>query len=403
MQGPEDGRLDVAVIGAGAAGLGVAAELRRRGIDPVLLERGEEVGASWRPRYDGLRLNSSRGVSGVRGVRMPAAAGRFPSREAYADYLAACAGRLGVDVRLGVEVFRIDDLDGDGYALETSVGELRARCVLVAAGYDRVAEVPDWPGRESFGGELLHACEYRDPEPFAGRDVLVVGTGNSGTEIAAQLASGGAGRVWVAMRTPVNVLPRQFLGVPMSAAGLAARRLPDAVVDAGCRLVQRLTWGDLSRHGMPRAPMGVGTELRRKGLGPVVDGGFVAALKARRVSLVGALERFDGEEVVLDDGARLRPHAVIAATGYRHGLEELVGHLGVLSSSGRPEQVDGCAHPAAPGLHFNGYWQPLPGQLPGMRITSRRIAREVARELRRPEGAPRRAPRACRRPEAVAS
>jgi hypothetical protein len=175
---------------------------------------------------------------------------------------------------------------------------------------------------------------------------------------------------------------------------------PAWLADMGGRLIQRLAWGDLSRHGMPRAPMGVGTELRRKGLGPVIDGGFVDELRAGRVSLVAAVARFDGPDVVLADDRRVRPDVAIAATGYRHGLEDLVGHLGVLLPSGRPTRVDGTADPAAPGLHFNGYWQPLPGQLQGMRTTSRRIARAVARHLR-PAPAPRRR-RVCAR-EAVTS
>jgi cation diffusion facilitator CzcD-associated flavoprotein CzcO len=214
--------------------------------------------------------------------------------------------------------------------------------------------------------------------------VLVVGSGNSGTEIAAQLAApGGARRVRIAIRTPGNVFPRRVLGVPTSVIGAASLRQPARVADLGGRLIQRIAWGDLTRHGWPRPPMGVGTELRRKGLGPVVDGGFVDALRAGRVSPVAAVERFEGADVVLADGARTRPDAVISATGYAHGLEPLVGHLGVLDASGRPARLDGGALAAAPGLRFTGYWLPLGGQLYGMRITARRIGREVARARRR--------------------
>jgi putative flavoprotein involved in K+ transport len=368
---------DAVVVGGGPAGLGAAAEVSRRGLRAVVLERAAP-GASWRARYDGLRLNSGRIASGVRGVPIPRSAGRFPTRDVYADYLAGCVERLGLDVRAGVEATRVDRVDG-GYVVRSSEGDLRGRCVVVATGYDRVPHVPSWPGRESFAGELLHAHEYRNPKPFAGRDVLVVGTGNSGTEIAAELASGGARSVRVAMRTPGNLLPRQVLGIPTNLFGVVARHQPAAVTDAVARLLQRLAWGDLSLYGLPPAPYGVGTELERKGLGPVVDGGFVDALRAGRVTLVAALAGFEGEEVVLADGTRLRPDVVVAATGYRHGLEPLVGHLGVLDESGRPTRIDGTADPAAPGLFFNGYWLPLPGQLTGMRITSRRIGREVAR------------------------
>ena len=131
---------------------------------------------------------------------------------------------------------------------------------------------------------------------------------------------------------------------------------------------------------MPRAPYGVATELRVRGLGPVLDRGFVAALKSGDIELVPAVERFAGQDVVLAGGARVRPDPVIAATGYRHGLEELVGHLGVLLPTGKPAVLGARTHPDAPGLYFNGYWLPASGQLPAMRRTSRRIARAVARE-----------------------
>jgi cation diffusion facilitator CzcD-associated flavoprotein CzcO len=106
--------------------------------------------------------------------------------------------------------------------------------------------------------------------------VLVVGVGNSGTEIATQLAHGGAERVRIAMRTPVNIMPAQFLGLPITVLARASEVQPDWLVDRMTSLVQRLAWGDLSAHGMPRAPHGVATELRVKGLGPVLDRGFVA-------------------------------------------------------------------------------------------------------------------------------
>jgi hypothetical protein len=143
-----------------------------------------------------------------------------------------------------------------------------------------------------------------------------------------------------------------------------------------------------SPHGLPPAPYGIGTELRVKGLGPVADRGFVEALKAGRVELVPPVEGFDGADVLLAGGRRIQPEVVIAATGYRMGLEPLVGHLGVLRPSGRPHFVRGETNPAAPGLHFNGYWLPLSGELPAIRRTTKRIGAEITRS-RAGRGAPR--------------
>lgn len=372
---------DVAVVGAGPAGLGVATELGRQGMtDVVVLERAEGLGQSWRSRYDGLRLNTVRGLSGFPSHPIPRRAGRWPSRDDFVAYLEDVARRARLDIRFGVGVDRIDR-EGDRWAVRTPAGKITARFVVVATGYDRVPKMPDWPGRDSFTGELLHASRFRSTEPFAGRDVLVIGTGNTGTEIAARLADGCAARVRVSVRTPANIMPPTFLGVPATLLARMNEAAPDWLVDRGGFLVQRLAWGDLSGYGMPRAPHGIATELKVRGLGATLDRGFVAALKARRLSLVPAVEAFDGPAVVLASGARITPEVVIAATGYRHGLEPLVGHLGVLAPSGKPALHTGGAA-GAEGLYFNGFWLPLSGQLPAMRRTSRRIARAIATEWR---------------------
>jgi cation diffusion facilitator CzcD-associated flavoprotein CzcO len=253
--------------------------------------------------------------------------------------------------------------------------------VVVAVGYDRIPRIPDWPGRERFTGELIHASRFRNAGPFRGKDVLVVGAGNTGTEVATRLADGGAARVRVSFRTPVNIMPPTFLGVPTPVLARMNENAPAWLVDRAGFLMQRLVWGDLSRYGMPRSPYGIATELRVRGLGATLDRGFVAALKAGRLELVPAVTALDGPDVVLDGRERIQPHVVIAATGYRHGLEALAGHLGVLLPSGKPAARTGRAHPAAPGLYFNGYWLPLSGQLPAMRRTSRRIAGAIARDL----------------------
>lgn len=382
---------EVVVIGAGAAGLGVAAELGRRGVGDVLvLERTGSVGASWRARYEGLRLNTERRLSSVPRHPIPRSAGSWPSREAFVAYLEEVAARAGAEVRLNASVERVDR-EGAHWRVQTASGALQARFVVVATGYDHAPKLPDWPGQDDFRGELLHASAFRNATPFRGRHVLVVGAGNSGTEIATQLAGAGAARVQVSVRTPVNIMPSTFLGLPTPLLARLSEDSPRWVVDRVGFAMQRLAWGDLTAYGLSRAPHGIATELRVRGLGATLDRGFVAALKEGRLAIVPAVVSLAGADVVLAGGELVRPDAVIAATGYRHALEPLVGHLGVLLPSGRPAQRTGKAHPAAPRLYFNGFWLPLSGQLPAMRRTSRRIAREIARELRR-------TPRTAKRP-----
>src|SRR5947209_92882 len=164
------------VVGAGPAGLAVAAELRRRGVETLLVERSDAVGASWRGRYEGLRLNTMRVLSSLPGHPMPRAYGRYPRREDFVAYLEVYARRCAPPIRFGVNVERVERGPG-GWELHTNAGALRARHLVIATGYDAAPRMPDWPGADSFPGELIHASAFRSARAYHGRDVLVVGAG----------------------------------------------------------------------------------------------------------------------------------------------------------------------------------------------------------------------------------
>lgn len=370
---------DAFVLGAGAAGLSSAAELRRRGIDATLVERSDRIGASWRSRYDGLRLNSLGWMSTQPGYHAGRRPRHFPSRDEWVDYLERYARHHRLRIEFGIDAERLDPEDG-GWRLTTSRGPLRSRMVVVATGYDRVPKLPDWPGRGAYRGELLHAAAFRSAAAYRGRDVLVVSAGVTGSELAAFLVEAGASRVRVAVRTPPNILRRCRFGVPLNPAGILLDRLPAPIGDRAAALSQRVTFGDLSRYGLPRPPLGVVSSLRHRRIGPAFDGGFVAALKQGKIEIVAPVDRFEPDCVVLDDGSRLRADVVVAATGYRRGLEPMVGHLGVLADNGEPLFRGAESRGDVPGLYFVGFTVTLTGHLRGIRIDAKRMARAVARE-----------------------
>jgi putative flavoprotein involved in K+ transport len=364
------------VCGAGTAGLAAAGALGSAGVEATVLERADKVGASWRTRYDGLRLNTPGWMSTQPGYRASRRRyGEYPPRDAWVRYLEDYTAHHRIDVRFGTQVRRLTPEDG-GWRVETDDEDLHASHVVVATGFDHDPDIPDWPGREGFSGELIHSSAYRNPEPYESRDVLVVGPGVTGSEVAALLSEGGAGRVRVACRTPPNLTARKFLGVSVNIHGLALERLPLRVADQSGWLSQRMLFGKLDRYGLPRSPVGVATQSRRQ-QAPAYDSGFVALLKAGRIEIVAAVEGFDGPHVLLADETRIQPDAVIAATGYRRGLEPLIGHLGVLDDDGKPLVSGGDDHPSARGLFFNGYRSNLSGQMRLMRPDARAIARTV--------------------------
>ena len=366
------------VVGAGSAGLAAAAALQKRGFETVVLESSGAVGARWRSRYDELRLNSWRVMSNLQGYRMPRSCGRYPGRDDFVAYLERYAAHQRLRIRFDTKLARVER-DRDLWRLETSTQAMLARYVVIATGWDAVAVVPDWPGRDSFVPELIHSSDFRGGRRYAGRDVLVVGFGNSGIDIAGHLIAAGA-HVRVSMRTPPNLARREILGLPGQPLAVVADHVPARLADSTFSLTQRMLFGDLTRLGIPRARDGVYTNFYRRLRSPAIDDGFIAALKQGRAQVVAEVTRLDGPQVMLADGSRLRPDAVICATGYRRGLEPLVGHLGVLRPDGVPFAYRGAPeHPAAPQLYFAGMWGQFSGEIRLGPIHARRITRAAAR------------------------
>ena len=366
---------DIVVVGAGSAGLATAALLQQQGLRPLVLEAGPEPGAAWRERYDRLRLHTPRILSGLPGLRMPRRFGRWVARDDLIEYLHDYAAVHDIEVRTNCRVTRIDP----GWTLETSDGATRAAHVVVATGYNGAPFVPHWPGRDGFAGELLHSSDYRNPAPFRGKDVLVVGAGNSGAEIAHDLVDGGAARSRLSVRTPPQIVRRATLGIPAQLLGMAIRKMPQSWVDPFTIWQRRVAIPDLSDRGLPRPRHGVRTTFLTTGVTPILDVGIVSAVKDGRVEVVAAVEGFDGADALLADGSRIQPDVVIAATGFRAGLDDIVGHLGVLGPRGLPTHTDG--EPALPGLWFVGFTPTLGGQLREGSIAARNVADALAAEL----------------------
>ncbi|MGW7315128.1 flavin-containing monooxygenase [Streptomyces sp. NPDC054865] len=374
----------VYVIGAGPGGLAVAAALRARGVRAVVVEKSDAVGASWRGHYERLRLHTTRRLSALPGLAVPRRFGRWVARADMVRYLEKYAEFHELELVTGVEVTRIERAaDGDGWTLHASGGRLLAAgAVVVATGFNHTPALPDWPGADSYAGELLHAAAYREPKPYAGRDVLVVGVGNTGAEIAVDLADGGASRVRLAVRTAPHVLRRSTAGWPAQRTGILVRRLPVRLVDRLGAIVTKLSVPDLSAHGLPRPTTGLYSRVR-EGAIPVQDVGLIDAVRGGRVEPVAAVVSFDGAEVVLADGSWITPDAVVAATGYRRALEDLVGHLDVLDDRGRPLAHGGRSPQGAPGLYFTGYTNPISGMLRELALDAEKIAKALARRKRR--------------------
>ena len=356
--GPVDA--DVVIVGAGPAGLAVGRALRRRGVEPRLLER-HAVGHTWASAYGHLRLHTRRGAAALPGMPFPRGTSTFPRRDEMLAYLRAYAARFALDVREGVDVRAAAPVAGR-WALDTSAGPWRARALVWAAGIWSAPVIPDLPGRERFAGEVRHLCDYRGPDAFRGRRLLVVGAGNGGKDVATA-AAGVAASVTIAVRDGAVFVP--YPNALSQRSGALWRRLPPWLVDAALRRLRRpypelgLPWP----AGAPRDAV------------PVVGLELVEAVRAGRVAVRPAAVGFTADGVRFADGREEAFDAVVLATGFRPATDPIAPWL------------DGRGRPAAPGLFLVGDRYPtLETFLQRLRREAPAVATEVAAALRSPRG-----------------
>lgn len=366
--------LPVLIVGAGPAGLASAACLKRRGVDPLVLEAGPSLGNSWRHHYDRLHLHTVKQHSHLPGMPFPKQLPRYPSRADVVSYLETYAGHFAIEPRTGEAVRRVRAEDG-GFVVESARAVYRARAVVIAAGLNRVPNPDRLPEQGRFRGTLIHSGAYRNADRFAGQPVLVVGAGNTGAEIALDLAQHGA-HPTMALRSPVNIVPRDFLGMPLQATSIRIRKLPLAVRDRIGRLVSRLAFGDLTRHGFARPELGPLSAFEVRGRVPLIDVGTIAAVKRGEIAVKPAVVRFTGAGAAFADGSTGDFDAVVLATGYRPVLDEIVTVPGALAPGGYPRDWKGGG--ATPNLFFVGYRQPATGLLRQIAIEAEAVAAAIA-------------------------
>lgn len=365
--------IETVVVGAGPSGLAVGACLRQAGRPFVILEREPQVAPAWHRHYDRLHLHTDKRNSGLPFQPWPATAPRYPSRAQVVDYLEEYRRSQGLEPRLGQEVRAIRPADG-GWDVQTADTTYRARWVVIATGFNGAPVRPAFPGVEQYGGTLLHSSEYRNGEAFRGKQVLVIGFGNSGGELAIDLHEHGAAPT-LAVRGPINVVPREILGIPILSLALVVDRLPTRIADALSWPLARLSLGDLTKLGLQRPKMGMLEQVVTRRRVPLIDVGTIGLIRSGAVKVRPGVEAFTAQGVRFTDGTEGAFDAVILATGFRPKLEAFLDVPAAVGSDGVPLQ---SGREAQPGLFFCGFYVAPTGMLREIGIEARRIARAIS-------------------------
>jgi indole-3-pyruvate monooxygenase len=373
-------QLDTLVIGAGPAGLAVAACLKKRGASCIIVDREAEVGSSWRRHYDRLHLHSDRDRSALPYLPFPAGTPRYPSREQVIEYFELYARYFELAPHFNEEVRTVRPCN-PGWMTTTTAGVYHSRQVVVATGYNAVPYLPQWRGQERFRGRILHSSEYRSGESFRGQSVLVVGLGNSGAEIAIDLHEHGA-RVATAVRGPVNIVPREILGVPVLAIAILLNRLPARFADALAAPLVRLTIGDITKLGFRKLPMGPFTQIKTRTRIPLIDVGTVKLVREGHIEVLGDIREMGEADVTFDDGRARDFDAIVAATGFRPRSGFFLAPPSDILDAEQPQPPSGGDKKS--GLHHCGFIVSATGMLREIGIEAQRVADEITHLVHQP-------------------
>ena len=393
---------DAIVIGGGPAGLATSRELAKRGVHHVVLERGPEVGYSWANLYESLTLHTGKHMSALPGMPLPRSAPLFVPRSEFVAYLRQYAERFALPVRTGVLVSAVERLDeplragdrreiGDGNAaprwrvLGTDArGDFSAdaHALIVATGIVANPREPRIAGREEFeggGGRVMHSVRYREPSAFIGKRVLVVGVGNSGGEIASEIARAGERQgvvthITIAVRTGANVVPREILGIPVQYLARLMRALPRAAREVVVRAIGRVIEKRRGPAVLPRPPYGPLDAI------PLIGFHLVDAIRDGVVKVRGPLERLTPTGAHFADGKYPEEETfdvVILATGFTPALQSL-GQLVRVDEKGFALRSDRVASSDHDGLYFVGHNYDSTGGLFNIRRDATDVARRAA-------------------------
>lgn len=363
------------IIGASAAGLASAVCLQREGIEFIILEKYPQVATGWRNHYDRLHLHTSKKWSGLPYKNFDGSTPKYPGRQHMVDYLDNYAKELNIHPAFNTEALYVKK-EGDSWITETNNGTYQSRHVIVATGLNHKPKMPGFEGMSSFKGKVLHSSQYKNGAAFAGKNVLVVGFGNSGCEQAICLHEHGA-TPSLSVRSAVNVLPRDIFGFPVLEIGKLTSIFPPRVADKINAPLIRMLVGDITKLGLKKSKYGPREQIEKQKRIPLLDIGTIKLIKQGHIKVYGDIVRIEGNTIYFEDNKQQHFDAIILATGYLHNLESFL-NLGSDRIDDLNNVVSKQSWFGKDELYFCGFYVSPMGMLREIGIEATKIAKDIA-------------------------
>ncbi|WZZ84034.1 hypothetical protein YC2023_104606 [Brassica napus] len=354
------------IVGAGPSGLAVAAGLKREGVPFIILERANCIASLWQNRtYDRLKLHLPKQFCQLPNFPFPEDYPEYPTKFQFIQYLEDYATHFDINPKYNETVqsakydetfglWRVKTVSKSG-PLGSCEFEYICRTLVVATGENAEKVVPDFEGLEDFGGDVLHAGDYKSGGRYQGKKVLVVGCGNSGMEVSLDLYNHGANPSMV-VRSSVHVLPREILGKSTFELGVTMMKwMPVWLADKTLLFLARIVLGDTDKYGLKRPKLGPLELKNLEGKTPVLDIGALPKIRSGKIKIVPGIIKFGRGKVELVDGRVLEIDSVILATGYRSNVPSWLKDNDFFSDDGIPKNPFPNGWKGEAGLYAVGF------------------------------------------------
>jgi len=363
------------IVGASFSGLASAACLHKHGLEYIIIEKTNSIGTPWHNHYQRLHLHTNKRISNLPYKKFGAAVPRYPSRQQVINYIDDYQRELRIDPVFNTEATRIKKISGD-WLTETNNGVFKSKYVIIATGAFTKPKPVHFKGMETFPGRILHSYDYKTGSDFKGQKVLVVGFGNSACEIAIDLHEQEA-KPSMAVRSPVNVIPRDVLGIPVLELSLAMNSLPPKFADTINAPLLKLLVGDIRKLGLKKLPYGPLEQIQKTASIPLLDIGTIKHIRQGHIHIHDNIDHIEDRTVHFADGKKEEFDAIVAGIGYYRDYNDIID----VDAS----RFEDLKHPVGKqkyfgkdGLYFCGFWIAPTGQIREIGLDARKIAKDIA-------------------------